>query len=624
MIGTTPSASTSSSGITAPMNINAVIAHLVEMTPPQRKQFAQMHMDDPMMLSAAKFVDNQISKQAAAMSAQRMGAAPPPVNQQVVAQMSPQPPAPQAAPMPQAASQPQGQAQPLPENTGIAQLPAQNMQGMADGGIVGYADRGAVDLGSILDQARASDKAAEQKLNSYGLRQQSQDPQGYQAAQAARQAAAAARATAEKAYTADMEAKGVGKPISAATPIGAFKDLSAGVPALLDRNAPAYTGPNIPAVVAAPPAPTATKNDRTPSTKDKYTPPAPPEKKTEIDQLRADKIPSAPPSMARATVNASDEDGAAAYDKILKAQADPRSNLPPEIQANANLAKAQGEKELASADKRALGLQALVDERNTRLAGREKYVKDQEELNPNMSLITAGLAMMQSTGKGLAGLAEGATKGVAQYMEGVKYNSAQRQKLEDARDALADLKFNQENMTEKERLAAQNTITQGAIAANNAVVNTIQHREGVNAQTAAHLFDAHARQSLEGQRQQFEMGQQKERLDSQERLAIAQMNNAIKAAGISASAPLATKLAFLEKLGAAPEDSALYKGFARSEQESKEPRMYAEYQKLASDEIKGPEFLKRNPTFEAYKAGMSSTGGGSTINKAGWGQAVKN
>jgi len=129
----------SSSGITAPMNINAVIAHLVEMTPPQRKQFAQMHMDDPMMLSAAKFVDNQISKQAAAMSAQQMGAAPPPVNQQVVAQMSPQPPAPQAAPMPQATPQDEGQAQPMPEESGIAQLPAQNMPGeYAAGGIVAF------------------------------------------------------------------------------------------------------------------------------------------------------------------------------------------------------------------------------------------------------------------------------------------------------------------------------------------------------------------------------------------------------------------------------------------------------------------------------------------------------
>jgi hypothetical protein len=68
----------------------------------------------------------------------------------------------------------------------------------------------------------------------------------------------------------------------------------------------------------------------------------------------------------------------------------------------------------------------------------------------------------------------------------------------------------------------------------------------------------------------------------------------------------------------------LYKGFTLSEQADKEPRMYAEYQKLASDELNGGAFLKRNPTFEAYKAGMSGKGGGGTMSNAGWGQAVKN
>jgi hypothetical protein len=87
------------------MNINSVIAHLVELTPGQRKQFAQMHMDDTMLLSTVKYVDDQIGKQAAAKAAQMVGAAPPPVNQQVVAQMAPQPPVPQAAPHPQAGPQ---------------------------------------------------------------------------------------------------------------------------------------------------------------------------------------------------------------------------------------------------------------------------------------------------------------------------------------------------------------------------------------------------------------------------------------------------------------------------------------------------------------------------------------
>jgi len=486
MIGTTPSTSTSSSGITAPMNINAVIAHLVEMTPPQRKQFAQMHMDDPMMLSAAKFVDNQISKQAAAMSAQRMGAAPPPVNQQVVAQMSPQPPAPQAAPMPQATPQPQGQAQPMPEDTGIAQLPAQNMRRMADGGIVGYAEGGTTNaLGQEIDPAtgypvpvyRRLLNALTESPGYQNYREMVDNPYGYTGRSGP--------------HPRNMPSKE-----TSATPITSVAPAT---------NAGAGGGQGSRGTVSAPPE----------------RPAALPKEKQGIDQLRVD---AGPQTVSKPTVT--DTDYGAMFSDLLKKQGDPRANLPPEIQANADLTKALGEKELAAADKRALGLQALVDERNTRLAGREGRLKEQEELNPNMSLITAGLAMMQSTGKGLAGIGEGATKGVAQYMEGVKYNTAQRQKLEDARDALAELKYNGDTMTEKDRIAAQNTITQGGIAANNAVINTIQHREGVNNQTASELLKVKAQAGLEEARMRFQANEGA--LDRQNRAAIANASAAVQ------------------------------------------------------------------------------------------------
>jgi hypothetical protein len=487
------------------MNINAVLAHLVEMTPPQRKQFAQMHMDDPMMLSAAKYVDNQIAKQAAAIAAQQMGMAPPPVNQQVVAQMTPQPSVRQAAP------QPQAMQQPLPEDTGIAQLPAPNMQGMAAGGIVAFADRGAVDLGSILDQARASDKATEQKLNSYGLRQQSQDPQGYQAAQAARQAAAAARATAEKAYTADMEAKGVGKPISAAAPIGAFKDLSAGTPA----------------VVAAPPAPAIIKDDRTRRNPANYAPAvaapaeAAPKEKTGIDQLRAPSAAPAPTIQASSAPATASPNYSADFNAALKSQGNPRDNLPPEIAEVGDLAQAQHDKAMALADKQEQGLKTLVDERTARQNAREQNIAQQEAVNPWMSMITGGLGIAQSKGKGLSGLAEGSQLGINQYMTEAKYTNAQRQKLEDARDSLQDLKYNAETMTNKDRLAAENSLTQGLMAVKDATVKHIQHKEDVNERTAGHIFDAGVQQGLETQRE----GSQ-ERLhasDNAQRLAIARM-----------------------------------------------------------------------------------------------------
>jgi hypothetical protein len=69
----------------------------------------------------------------------RQGAVPQPGQQpkvvdQDIAQMT----APQMPPQ----QMPQQAQQQLPENSGIGQLPAQNMQGMADGGIVGYAEGG--------------------------------------------------------------------------------------------------------------------------------------------------------------------------------------------------------------------------------------------------------------------------------------------------------------------------------------------------------------------------------------------------------------------------------------------------------------------------------------------------
>ena len=41
-------------------------------------------------------------------------------------------------------------------------------------------------------------------------------------------------------------------------------------------------------------------------------------------------------------------------------------------------------------------------------------------------------------------------------------------------------------------------------------------------------------------------------------------------------------------------------------QESSEPTMYANYVKLTTDPMNGEAFQKRFPTFEVYKAGMSS------------------
>jgi hypothetical protein len=83
--------------------------------------------------------------------------------------------------------------------------------------------------------------------------------------------------------------------------------------------------------------------------------------------------------------------------------------------------------------------------------------------------------------------------------------------------------------------------------------------------------------------------------------------NREKVAGIQAGAQANAQLNLYKQLGAAPEGSPLLKGFERYKQEGAEPRMYSEYVKLASDPMKGEDFLKKYPNFDVYKAGM---GGG--------------
>ena len=431
---------TSSSGITAPMNLNKVIAHLVDMTPPQRKQFAQMHMDDPMMLSAAKFVDNQITKQAAAMSAQQMGAAPPPVNQQVVAQMSPQPPAPQAAPMPQATPQDEGQGQPMPEDTGIAQLPAQNMEGMADGGIVGYADTGLVqdrqpgesfaayrqrvlEGGKLPSKIAAADNAPFPYTIGTGPFTGSRD-------ELIRQA------------NAELERRRGANQMPTKSPyVTDTVDLS--------QTPPAAAKPP-----AKPVAPAARKDDKVKRNPDNYKPAeAAPKKKVGIDQLRQETIPATqaiPPSAAETP----SQD--LSLDRFMPAG----SKRPSEADVEAaNAAKMQSAEEALSgfnADVAKRG--KAMTEQEARIAVREATSKDRLETDTNLSLINAGLAMMQSTGKGLAGIAEGAQVGTKQYQAGLREYDNAKEKLDTARDLIEQYRRTEDTMNDKDRRALTKNI----------------------------------------------------------------------------------------------------------------------------------------------------------------------
>lgn len=112
-------------------NVQQITDRLAGMSDAQLQQYASMHKDDPYILplAASEFKRRQQTRSAS----QQQQAPQQTVADQNVAQMQ------QAAAPQQMPSQVSNQ---LPEQQGIGTLPAQNLEQMADGGIVGYAEGG--------------------------------------------------------------------------------------------------------------------------------------------------------------------------------------------------------------------------------------------------------------------------------------------------------------------------------------------------------------------------------------------------------------------------------------------------------------------------------------------------
>lgn len=230
------------------LNVNQITSQLARLPDPALQKYAQMHKDDPyiMALAMSEFNRRKQTRQGAQINA--------PEQPKVVDQAI------------------QSMGAPMPEDVGIGQLPAGNMN-FAEGGIVAFGNGGDVPKysnGGMLDAARARARAAQERLFTYGLRQRQQDPAGFQAAQQELAAARTALQSAEQKYQAEMSASGVNRAAfgapTAAGPMAAISQtaakpepsaadrLSAGDRALRQQPAPA-PGPGTGAPSNRPPAP---------------------------------------------------------------------------------------------------------------------------------------------------------------------------------------------------------------------------------------------------------------------------------------------------------------------------------------------------------------------------------
>ena len=121
------------------LNVKTLTDTMSRMELPQLQQYAALHKNDPYVVSLALSIANQ-KKQADIARAGQAGMMPQPkVVDRDIFEIP-------LKPEPRGAVPPQQQQSMLPEDTGIAQLPAQNMQGMnmAAGGIVAFDGGGEV------------------------------------------------------------------------------------------------------------------------------------------------------------------------------------------------------------------------------------------------------------------------------------------------------------------------------------------------------------------------------------------------------------------------------------------------------------------------------------------------
>jgi hypothetical protein len=412
------------------INVNQITSQLARMPDQALQQYAMMHKNDPYTVSLALSESNRRKERRIAAQGQQGMAPQPKVVDQGIAGM--------AAPAPQ----------PMPEDVGIGALPAPNMQGMAGGGIVAFGGGGDVQhfqsggspasrffsgVRQSFADAEETTRLRNQLLRKYGpasavpglFMQQSDEER-----QAAK-AVAAALPNLSYAQLQQLAQNGpsalTGAPVSAAAPVAipnptdqrlanktqtAPTDTILPAPGAVPGDIPVAGGPRPAPAPAAPRAPVVQEKDFLTLQRElegQYG--------AAVDPLKAER------AALTTKEKAGEEEG------LAKLKADQESEM-----------------------------KTMFKGREERIGKREAELGKFKDTNTGMALLEAGLAMMQSRGPGLAGIAQGAGVGLKQYAAGIDKIKSAQEKLDDARDRVEELRQSQSAMNKSEVRKAEQGI----------------------------------------------------------------------------------------------------------------------------------------------------------------------
>lgn len=409
------------------INVNQITSQLARLPDPALQKYAQMHKDDPyiMALTMSEFNRRKQTRQGAQMNA--------PEQPKVVDQAI------------------QSMGAPMPEDVGIAQLPAGDMN-FAEGGIVAFSDGGDVPRyqSQGLVQGYSHGMVDPSGLFGLGPEAMAHDQARVEAILARRKAAeraalikhleTAAPETAQRMKQEDAAAS------TAPTAPSAASRLSAGDRAL--RQQPA-TAPGAGPVAA----PGTNRGQRPPSGGPGAAAPSAAQDPLMAQLLRP--VSATPTNFEPSQATMPTAEG------IQKLFADSRPNAADVVdpfaeqrQELTNLATLQNAQEQAAFEKQVKERGLLGEKQEKRLKAREeKLGKQEKDLGP-LAMIQAGFAIMGGQSRSaLQNIGLGAQVGFKGYREGLEKLEASRERIEDGLERIETARRSEGVLNDQQRSA---------------------------------------------------------------------------------------------------------------------------------------------------------------------------
>jgi hypothetical protein len=492
-------------------DVNLITKTLAGLQPDSAlQQYAQLHKNNPYILSLAKSESDRRKALRTAAQGQNAGQQPTVADQSIASMATP-------VMTGSGGTLQTGYGGPvttgmasggLPEDQGIAQLPTPNMQRMADGGIAGYEDdeegMATGGMGGMFNFAQQSEPVVrmsgggevprynEQGLVKSGIQQIEEaniaalNPLAQQFKTAEQQFIAAARSGDQAAIAQYMQVKEdlrkqLEQAVSTKFGNAAPKVLSQ---LLSPEKQAAPVAPVAPAFPASQKTPAVASVASAPAANIPSSPQVPPEK------------PAAPAAASAPQRPQTSMGGAQGIKGMYEQFAGKQNERDTELNEIQQRIREQGESEKSSAQRQLDQLKtdlaaqgAYGKDREAKLKGKEARIAKEEGQSGGLALLEAGLAMMSGTSaNAFANIGQGAMAGTAAYRKSMDKIADAKDKLDDAYGRLEDVRFNQTSMNNSEIRKATADVDKAANAGLKSLTDFAVTRYGMKREDAKTMF----------------------------------------------------------------------------------------------------------------------------------------